>query len=174
MVHRAERRCGTRIAEGAEKAAAILGDAARYARRIWMKMTSAIRRRTSSEPGRSLHLAGDELDVLQERRHPLLHFGPHSDDRRQHGEDLPRQRIVEQEGAGDEVRLRTLRADFELFPQGTASIPDEEWQAGFALNLFAAIRLTNALLPPLRESKAGAIVNISSGAATMSVGAIAH
>ena len=56
------------------------------------------------------------------------------------------------------------------FPQGTASIPDEEWQAGFALNLFAAIRLTNALLPALRESKAGAIVNISSGAATMSVG----
>ncbi len=60
------------------------------------------------------------------------------------------------------------------FPQGTASIPDEEWQAGFALNLFAAIRLTNALLPVLRESKAGAIVNISSGAATMAVGAVAH
>ena len=60
------------------------------------------------------------------------------------------------------------------FPQGTASIPDEAWQAGFALNLFAAIRLTNALLPALRESKAGAIVNISSGAATMAVGAVAH
>jgi NAD(P)-dependent dehydrogenase (short-subunit alcohol dehydrogenase family) len=60
------------------------------------------------------------------------------------------------------------------FPQGTASIPDEEWQAGFALNLFAAIRLTNALLPALRESKAGAIVNMSSGAATMAVGAVAH
>jgi len=60
------------------------------------------------------------------------------------------------------------------FPQGTASIPDGEWQGGFALNLFAAIRLTNALLPSLRESKAGAIVNISSGAATMAIGAIAH
>lgn len=60
------------------------------------------------------------------------------------------------------------------FPQGTASIPDEAWQAGFALNLFAAIRLTNAVLPALRESKAGAIVNISSGAATMAVGAVAH
>ncbi len=60
------------------------------------------------------------------------------------------------------------------FPQGTASIPDEAWQASFALNLFAAIRLTNALLPSLRESKAGAIVNISSGAATMAVGTIAH
>lgn len=59
-------------------------------------------------------------------------------------------------------------------PQGTTSIPEEEWQAGFALNLFAAIRLTNALLPALRDSKAGAIVNISSGAATMAVGAVAH
>jgi NAD(P)-dependent dehydrogenase (short-subunit alcohol dehydrogenase family) len=60
------------------------------------------------------------------------------------------------------------------FPQGTASIPDEAWQAAFALNLFAAIRLTNALLPAVRESRAGAIVNISSGAATMAVGAVAH
>ena len=60
------------------------------------------------------------------------------------------------------------------FPQGTASIPDEAWQESFALNLFAAVRLTNALLPALRESKAGAIVNISSGAATMAVGAVAH
>jgi NAD(P)-dependent dehydrogenase (short-subunit alcohol dehydrogenase family) len=33
------------------------------------------------------------------------------------------------------------------FPQGTASIPDEAWQASFELNLVAAIRLTNALLP---------------------------
>ena len=60
------------------------------------------------------------------------------------------------------------------FPQGTGSIPDDAWQAGFALNLFAAIRLTNALLPALRESKAGTVVNISSGAATMAVGAVAH
>lgn len=60
------------------------------------------------------------------------------------------------------------------FPQGTTTIPDEAWQAGFALNLFAAIRLTNALLPSLRASKAAAIVNVSSGAATMAVGAVAH
>lgn len=60
------------------------------------------------------------------------------------------------------------------FPQGIASIPDEDWQSAFALNLFAAVRLTGALLPALRESQAGAIVNISSGAATMAVGAVAH
>jgi NAD(P)-dependent dehydrogenase (short-subunit alcohol dehydrogenase family) len=36
------------------------------------------------------------------------------------------------------------------------------------------IRLTNALLPALLASQAGAIVNISSGAATMPIGSIAH
>ncbi|HSY20754.1 MAG TPA: SDR family oxidoreductase, partial [Polyangiaceae bacterium] len=51
------------------------------------------------------------------------------------------------------------------FAEGTASIPEEEWQASFGLNLFAAVRLTNAVLPALRESKVGAIVNISSNAA---------
>jgi NAD(P)-dependent dehydrogenase (short-subunit alcohol dehydrogenase family) len=60
------------------------------------------------------------------------------------------------------------------FPAGTASIPDQEWQSGFALNLFSVVRLTNALLPALRESKAGAIVNISSTAATMPFPAFAH
>ncbi len=60
------------------------------------------------------------------------------------------------------------------FPAGTASIPDEEWLEGLALNLLAAVRLTSAVLPALRESKAGAIVNISSGAATMPVGVVAH
>jgi len=60
------------------------------------------------------------------------------------------------------------------FPAGTAAISDEEWQACFALNLFSAVRLTTALLPGLRESKAGAIVNISSTAATMPFPAFAH
>jgi len=60
------------------------------------------------------------------------------------------------------------------FPAGTAAVPDEEWQAAFALNLSSAVRLTNALLPALRESKAGAIVNISSTAATMPFGPFAH
>ncbi len=53
------------------------------------------------------------------------------------------------------------------FPEGVASIPEAEWQATFALNFFAAVRLTNAVLPALRASKAAAIVNISSTAATM-------
>ena len=60
------------------------------------------------------------------------------------------------------------------FAEGAASIPDEEWQASFDLNLFAAVRLTNAVLPALRESKVGAIVNISSNAAQMPFGPFAH
>lgn len=53
------------------------------------------------------------------------------------------------------------------FLGGSAAISDEAWQEGLALNLLAAVRLTNALLPALRDSKAAAIVNISSTAATM-------
>jgi NAD(P)-dependent dehydrogenase (short-subunit alcohol dehydrogenase family) len=58
--------------------------------------------------------------------------------------------------------------------EGTASIPEKEWKASFELNLFAAVRLTNAVLPALRESKASAIVNISSNAARMPFGPFAH
>ncbi|WP_437872226.1 oxidoreductase [Sorangium sp. So ce363] len=57
------------------------------------------------------------------------------------------------------------------FPEGAASIPEGEWQDVFALNLFSSVRLTNAVLPALRESKAAAVVNISSTAATMGAGA---
>jgi len=60
------------------------------------------------------------------------------------------------------------------FLGGSWTIPDQEWHDNFALNLFAAIRLTNAVLPALRASKAAAIVNISSAAATMPFGAFAH
>ncbi|PCC72143.1 NAD(P)-dependent dehydrogenase, short-chain alcohol dehydrogenase family [Nannocystis exedens] len=61
-----------------------------------------------------------------------------------------------------------------VFPGGSATIPDEEWQDTLALNLFAALRLTNAVLPALRASKAAAVVNISSTAATMPFGPVAH
>lgn len=60
------------------------------------------------------------------------------------------------------------------FLEGSWTIPDEEWHDSFALNLFAAIRLTNAVLPALRASKAAAVVNISSAAATMPFGPFAH
>lgn len=56
------------------------------------------------------------------------------------------------------------------FPEGSTTIPEEEWQEGFALNFFSAVRLTNAVLPALRNSKAATVVNISSTAATMGAG----
>ncbi|HZH10868.1 MAG TPA: SDR family oxidoreductase [Microvirga sp.] len=61
-----------------------------------------------------------------------------------------------------------------VFPEGSASIPAEEWQDTFALNLLAAVRLTNAVLPALRASKAASVINISSTAATMPFGPTAH
>ena len=60
------------------------------------------------------------------------------------------------------------------FLQGSSTISDQAWHDSMALNLFAAIRLTNAVLPALRASKAAAVVNISSGAATMPFGPFAH
>ena len=60
------------------------------------------------------------------------------------------------------------------FMGGSWTIPDKEWHDSFELNLFAAIRLTNAVLPALRASKAAAVVNISSAAATMPFGPFAH
>ncbi|WP_394828027.1 oxidoreductase [Pendulispora albinea] len=61
-----------------------------------------------------------------------------------------------------------------VFPGGSATIPEEEWQDALALNLLSAIRLTNAVLPALRASKAASVVNISSTAATMPFGPAAH
>lgn len=60
------------------------------------------------------------------------------------------------------------------FLEGSWTIPDKAWHDSFALNLFAAIRLTNAVLPALRASKAAAVVNISSAAAAMPFAPSAH
>ncbi|WP_182527194.1 oxidoreductase [Nocardioides dongkuii] len=58
---------------------------------------------------------------------------------------------------------------------GISSIPDEEWLDALDLNYLSAIRVTNALLPALREAGAGgAIINISSAAALMPVPPLAH
>jgi len=58
---------------------------------------------------------------------------------------------------------------------GISSIPDEEWLDALQLNYLSAVRVTNALLPALREAGAGsAIVNISSGAALTPAPPLAH
>src|SRR5271155_4747522 len=50
--------------------------------------------------------------------------------------------------------------------QGGASIPDEEWQDSVNVNFLSAVRMTNAVLASLKESKAGVILNVSSGGAS--------
>lgn len=62
----------------------------------------------------------------------------------------------------------------QAFLQGSWTILDQAWHDSFALNTFAAIRLTNAVLPALRASKTAAVVNISSAAASMPFGPFAH
>ena len=47
-------------------------------------------------------------------------------------------------------------------PDGFLQISDEDWQHTFALNLFAAIRMTRAVLPAMLSERAGAVVNIGS------------
>jgi NAD(P)-dependent dehydrogenase (short-subunit alcohol dehydrogenase family) len=60
------------------------------------------------------------------------------------------------------------------FLGGSWTVPDEAWHDSFALNVFAAIGITNAVLPALRASESAAVVNISSAAATMPFGPFAH
>jgi NAD(P)-dependent dehydrogenase (short-subunit alcohol dehydrogenase family) len=44
---------------------------------------------------------------------------------------------------------------------GTTSVPDSEWQDSFDINLMSAVRVSNALIPALKESSAGVIINVS-------------
>lgn len=54
-----------------------------------------------------------------------------------------------------------------IFRDGIAAIPDRAWEESLSLNLLAAVRMTNALLPALRAGNSSSIINISSVSATM-------
>jgi NAD(P)-dependent dehydrogenase (short-subunit alcohol dehydrogenase family) len=62
----------------------------------------------------------------------------------------------------------------EIYLGGVTSIPDEDWESSYALNLLAAVRLTNLSVPALRQSSAAAILNMSSVSATMTFPFAAH
>jgi NAD(P)-dependent dehydrogenase (short-subunit alcohol dehydrogenase family) len=58
---------------------------------------------------------------------------------------------------------------------GVSTIPDEEWLDALDLNFLSAVRVTNAVLPALREAgTGGVIVNISSAAALTPAPPLAH
>jgi NAD(P)-dependent dehydrogenase (short-subunit alcohol dehydrogenase family) len=53
-----------------------------------------------------------------------------------------------------------------VYMGGPATIPDREWQDSIDINFLSAVRVTNAAIPALEQSGAGAaIVNISTGIA---------
>ena len=60
------------------------------------------------------------------------------------------------------------------FLPGSAAIPDEAWTEALALNLMAAVRLTSAVTDALKQSRAGAIVNVSAGTASPAPGPMLH
>jgi len=62
-----------------------------------------------------------------------------------------------------------------VFMAGPASIPDAEWQDSLDINFLSAVRLTDAALPALEGSGAGAaIVNISTGLAKAPMPPLLH
>lgn len=60
------------------------------------------------------------------------------------------------------------------YPQGSITIPDEEWLDAVNMNYLAAVRMIRAVMPALQESKAAAIINISAGSATPAFPALVH
>ena len=58
--------------------------------------------------------------------------------------------------------------------QGSEQTPDGEWEDALALNYLSAVRVTNALLPALRESDGASITNLSSAAALIAAPGLAH
>ena len=58
--------------------------------------------------------------------------------------------------------------------EGSAAIPDEEWQNALDLNYLASVRLDSLLVPGMRERRSGAIVHVSSAAVLTPVGPFLH
>lgn len=58
--------------------------------------------------------------------------------------------------------------------EGSAAIPDEEWQDALDLNYLASVRLDSLLVPGMRERRSGTIVHVSSAAVLTPVAPFLH
>lgn len=57
---------------------------------------------------------------------------------------------------------------------GSHTIPDDEWTDSLDINFLSAVRVTNALLEPLKASENAVILNVASGGITPLPGPLAH
>ena len=65
-------------------------------------------------------------------------------------------------------------AEAKLVLPNSEAISDELWQRTIASNLLSVVRVTNAALPSLKESKEASILNISSGSDLPGNGPLVH
>jgi len=61
-----------------------------------------------------------------------------------------------------------------VFLPNSEAIPDEEWMDSLNINFMATVRVTYSVLAALKESKSGAIVNVTSGGRAPFVGPLMH
>jgi NAD(P)-dependent dehydrogenase (short-subunit alcohol dehydrogenase family) len=74
---------------------------------------------------------------------------------------------------GLDILVNNVGATAPKLP-GIEAISDEEWMESLMINFMSAVRVTNPLLPALRKSHSGAIINISSGGLLPFRGFLAH
>jgi NAD(P)-dependent dehydrogenase (short-subunit alcohol dehydrogenase family) len=74
---------------------------------------------------------------------------------------------------GLDILINNVGATTPILP-GIESISEEEWLESLMINFMSAVRVTKPLLPALRQSVAGAIVNVSAGGLLPFHGFLAH
>ena len=74
---------------------------------------------------------------------------------------------------GLDILVNNAAATRVIMPNSEA-ITETDWQEALSSNLLSAVRITNAALPALKKSTAGAIVNISSGSDLPGAGILVH
>jgi NAD(P)-dependent dehydrogenase (short-subunit alcohol dehydrogenase family) len=71
------------------------------------------------------------------------------------------ERTLELLGGGLDILIHNVGGS-DIKPGGTFSLTDDDWQQGFEMNFFGAVRLDRALTPTMIENNSGVIVHITS------------